>query len=356
MAGRQHGSVAPWPLTGGTADAMAQWSNAGIAQDRDGALTPLMRVHPCGPEGRVAEGSEVERTGEAPGDAVDAAPWRERIVVVRSPVHAARQAVGLDKRLGHAEPKLAALTPARGRGKRQRTDEVPLVEAMARGLQEQRVEGVLTVAWERQVEQQTHYVGRGRGSAQRAQQVREHIRYHITRIAREEDTIVALTARFGWKAFVTNATPQRLSLAEAVLCYRNEYRIERIFNRLKSRVHIAPLFVTRDDQIEGLTYLLTLGVRVLTVMEFVLRRSLQNEQTHLPGLHPENGKKMTNTPTAERILKAFLEVSLSILQTATGEEIRRWLTPLSALQQAILSRLGLATALYQQLEIQNSGN
>ncbi len=121
-------------------------------------------------------------------------------------------------------------------------------------------------------------------------------------------------------------------------------------------MHIAPLFVTRDDQIEGLTYLLTLGVRVLTMIEFVLRRSLQNEQAPLPGLHPENGKKMTNTPTAERILKAFPGVSLTILQTVTGEEIRRWLTPLSALQQAILSRLGLATSLYQQLEMQNSGN
>ena len=356
MAGRQHGYLAPLPLTGGTADAMAQWINEGIAKDRDGALTPIMRVNPCGQEVLVAEGYEVERTCDAPGDAVDAAHWSERILVVRSPVHAARQAVGLEKRLVHAEQKLAALTPARGRGKRQLTDEVSLVEAIARVLQEQRVEGLLTVAWERQVEQQTHYVGRGRGSAKRAQQVREHIRYHITRIAREEDTIATLTARFGWKAFVTNATPQRLSLADAVLCYRNEYRIERIFNRLKSRVHIAPLFVTRDDQIAGLTYLLTLGVRVLTVMEFVLRRSLQNEQAHLPGLHPEDGRKMTNTPTAERILQAFPAVSLTILQTATGEEIRRWLTPLSALQQAILYRLGLAPSLYRQLEMQNSGN
>ena len=356
MAGRQHGYLAPLPLTGGTADAMAQWINEGIAKDRDGALTPIMRVNPCGQEVLVAEGYEVERTCDAPGDAVDAAHWRERILVVRSPVHAARQAVGLEKRLVHAEQKLAALTPARGRGKRQLTDEVTLVEAIARVLQEQRVEGLLTVAWERQVEQQTHYVGRGRGSAKRAQQVREHIRYHITCIAREEDKIADLTARFGWKAFVTNATPQRLSLADAVLCYRNEYRIERIFNRLKSRVHIAPLFVTRDDQIAGLTYLLTLGVRVLTVMEFVLRRSLQNEQAHLPGLHPGNGRKMTNTPTAERILQAFPAVSLTILQTATGEEIRRWLTPLSALQQAILYRLGLAPSLYRQLEMQNSGN
>ena len=79
---------------------------------------------------------------------------------------------------------------------------------------------------------------------------------------------------------------QRLSLAEAVLCYRNEYRVERIFNRLKSRVHIAPLFVKLNDQIEGLTYLLTLGVRVLTVMEFVLRRSLADRSSHTPRLAP----------------------------------------------------------------------
>ena len=219
MARRQHGSLAPLPLTGGTADAMAQWINEGIAQDRDGTLTPLMRVNPCGQEVRVAEGYELERPGDL---AVSATHWSERVLVVRSPVHAAHQAVGLEKRLVHAEHKRAALTPARGRGKRQLTDEVTLVEAIARVLQEQRVEGLLTVTWERQVEQQTHDVGRGRGSAQRAQQVREHIRYHITRIAREEDTIAALTARFGWKAFVTNATQQRLSLADAVLCSRTD--------------------------------------------------------------------------------------------------------------------------------------
>jgi transposase len=183
-------------------------------------------------------------------------------LVVRSPVHAAHQAVGLEKRLVHAEHKLAALTPARGRGKRQLTDEVTLVEAIARVLQAQRVEGVLTVTWERQVEQQTHSVGRGRGSAKRAQPVREPIRSHITRMAREADPIAARTARCGWKALVTNATQQRLSLADAVFGSRNAYRIARIVNRLKSRVPRAPLCVTRDDHIEGLPSLLTLGVRV----------------------------------------------------------------------------------------------
>ena len=262
--------------------------------------------------------------------------WRERVFVVRSPMHANQQAAGLEKRLRHAETTLIALTPPRGRGKRQITDEATLVATIDRVLKEHRVAGLLSVTWEKQVEQTTQYVGRGRGSVHREKRVIQKTRYDITHIVRQEDTIAALSQRLGWKAFVTNAGQTRLSLQDAVLCYRNDYRVERIFHRLKSRVHIAPLFVKLNEQIEGLTYLLTLGVRVLTVTEFVLRRSLEQEQARLPGLHPENKQKMTDKPTAERILQAFADVSLTIIKNAAGEEILRRLTPLSALQEEIL--------------------
>src|SRR3989449_6474050 len=181
-------------------------------------------------------------------------------------------------------------------------------------------------------------------------------RSQIPPSARKEAPTPARRQRFGWKAFVTNAGQKRLSLREAVLGYRNEYRVERIFHRLKSRVHIAPLFVKLNEQIEGLTYLLTLGVRVLTVTEFVLRRSLEQDQATLPGLHLENKRKMTGTPTAERLLQAFAGVSLTIIQSAAGEEILRRMTPLSGGPGAILHRLGLGINLYRQLEIQNMGS
>jgi transposase len=356
LARHQDFYLSPLPLTGATAEAMDAWITAGVTQGERGELTRIWRTNDRGHKVLAAEGYELERTCEAPGDAVDAAAWPERVLVVRSPMHAEQQAAGLEKRLGHAETQLAALTPPRGRGKRQITDEATLVEAIDVVLKEHRVDGLLSVTWEQQVEQTTHYVGRGRGSGHREKRVRQKTRYHITHIARQADTIAVLSQRFGWKAFVTNARPQRLSLEEAVLGYRNEYRVERIFNRLKSRVHIAPLFVKLNDQIEGLTYLLTLGVRVLTVMEFVLRRSLQTEQTTLPGLHPEHKTKRTDKPTAERILKAFADVSLTILKNAAGEEILRRLTPLSGLQEDILQRLGLGAILYAQLEIQAMGN
>ena len=349
LARHQDWYLSPLPLTGATAEAMDAWITAGVAKGKAGELERIWRTNDRGQEVLAAEGYEFERTCGAPvGDAA----WSERVLVLRSPMHAHQQAAGLEKRLSHAEATLVALTPPRGRGQRQSTDEATLLAAIDGVLTAHRVDGLLSVTWEKQVEQKTQYVGRGRGSVSREKRVIQKTRYHITHIARQEDQIADLRHRFGWKAFVTNAGLKRLSLQDAVLCYRHEYRVERIFNRLKSRVHIAPLFVKLNEQIEGLTYLLTLGVRVLTVTELVLRRSLETDQARLPGLHPENKHKMTDKPTAERILKAFSGISLTIIKNATGEEILRRLTSLSGLQEDILQRLGLGAALYRQLEIQ----
>jgi transposase len=353
LARHQDWYLSPLPLTGATAEAMDAWITAGVTQGEAGELAQIWRTNDRGHEVLAAEGYEFARTCCAPGSDM---VWSERVLVVRSPMHATQQTASLETRLRHAETKLAALTPPRGRGKRQITDEATLVEAIGLVLTEHRVDGLLNVTWEKQVEQTTQYVGRGRGSVSREKRVIQKTRYHITHIARQADTIAAFRQRLGWKAFVTNAEQKRLSLQDAVLCYRNEYRVERIFNRLKSRVHIAPLFVKLNEQIEGLTYLLTLGVRVLTVTEFVLRRSLEQDQVRLSGLHPENKHKMTDKPTAERLLKAFADISLTIIKNAAGEDILRRLTPLSGLQEDILQRLGLGAALYRQLEIQAIGH
>ena len=75
-----------------------------------------------------------------------------------------------------------------------------------------------------------------------------------------------------------------------------------------------------------------------------------------PRFAPRAQAKITDKPTAERILKAFAGVSLTIIKNAAGEEILRRLTPLAALQEDILQRLGLGASLYGQLEIQEMGN
>lgn len=326
---------------------------AGGARGEAGARERICRTHDRGHAVLAAAGSECERTCGAPGRGE---AWCDRVVVVRSPIHAPHQAAGLETRLSHAEAQLTALTPPRGRGNRPSTDAATLVGAMDGVRTEHRGEGLRRVPWEQQVEPTTPYVGRGRGAGHRAKRGIQKIRYPLTHLARQADSSAAHRHRLGWKACGTHAGHTRLSLQEAVWCERHAYRVARIFHRLKSRLHIAPLFGKRNEPIEGLTSLLTLGVRVLPVMECVLRRSLGQDQARLPNMPPENKPKSTDRPTAERLLQAFAGVSLTSIAHATGEERLRRITPLSGVQEAILPRLGVGTTLYRQLEIQNMGS
>ena len=130
---------------------------------------------------------------------------------------------------------------------------------------------------------------------------------------------------------------------------------ERIFNRLQSGLPITPLFVSRDDQVQGLTRLLLLGVRVLTLVEFTVRRSLQQEQAKLADLHPENRSK-GNRQTYRGARPKGVFGDLADPYQGCGRTGNQTLADptVSRAQQDILQRLGLEASLYRQLEIQNN--
>src|SRR3989442_7985323 len=85
LAQHQDLYLSPLPLTGTTAEAMDAWITAGVAQGEAGELQRIWRTNDRGHEVLAAEGYEFERTCCAP---VGAAPWSERVLVVRSPLHA----------------------------------------------------------------------------------------------------------------------------------------------------------------------------------------------------------------------------------------------------------------------------
>jgi len=340
--------LCPLPQTGKTPEAMEEWIRDGIALAKQKQLGDVVVNTANDEEVVIASGYEVERqqSGMVHGKELT---WTERVLVVKSFNQAAQQERGLETRLQHAEQKLHALTPPRGRGKRQIPDEETLKAAIEAIEKTHRVEGLLTVEYTCEAERNTKYIGRGRGGANRQQEVVERIRYQVTVVTQEAQTIQDLKETFGWRAYVTDTPRDRVCLDNAVKLYRHECRIERIFHRLKNRVNLVPMYVQEPDQVTGVTHLLTLGVRVLTLIEFVVRRSLEQDQATLPGLHPENHQKLTNRPTSERLLKAFEGLTLTIIHMK--DQIIRHLTPLSDLQKEILKRLELDDVLYHNLEI-----
>src|SRR5205823_2470195 len=129
----------------------------------------------------------------------------------------------------------------------------------------------------------------------------------------DEAALEAAIRRLGWRVYGTNQPSEQLSLAQAVLAYRNEYLVERSLGRLKGRpLSLRPMYVQRADHATGLIRLLSIALRVLTLLEFVGRRQLATAGVQLAGLYAGNPKRETARPTAERLLEAFQEITLTI--------------------------------------------
>lgn len=107
------------------------------------------------------------------------------------------------------------------------------------------------------------------------------------------------------------------------------------------------------DQVKGLVHLLSLGLRILTLIEFVVRRQLKVKGESLVGLHPENPQQETSRPTTERLLKAFDNLTLTILEVR-GQQYGH-ASPLNSLQEQILRLLGLSSEIYSGLVEESSG-
>jgi transposase len=324
---------------------MAAWIEA--ANNREHDLQEIYVENDKGERKLLAKGDEFERLVAAEIDG-EVQEWTERVLVVRSESYRKVQQQGLAGRLQRAREALLALTPKPGRGKRQFRDEPKLIKAAEAILKAHAVEGLLHYTYERQEKRRQKYVGRGRGGPERPQQEIVTVRYQMTAITRQEEAIAARQKTFGWRAYATDAPVAQLSLEQAVLTYRDEWLIERGFHRLKGvPLLLSPLFVKRDDQVVGLTNPLSLAVRFLTLLEFVVRRKLKQNQEKLVGLIANNPKKGIDNPTTERLLKMFDNITLTIVQLP--DQTIRHLPPLTALQTRILELLGLSVDIYTRL-------
>jgi transposase len=268
--------------------------------------------------------------------------WTERILVVYSPGWAKRAKHGLQGRLQRAEEKLWALTPAPGRGKRQYDELAPLQAAAEAILQQHRVTGLLMPTYERQVSQR-----QVRKYKDRPARIQENVRYQL-HLSRNQDAIQEQYRTMGWRLYALNAPAEQLSFSQAILAYRGAPNIERDFSRLKSRpLGLRPVYLQREDHLKGLVRLLSFGLSILTLTEFVARRALANEE--LAGLYPGNPTQTTNRPTTERLLAAFKEITLSFVFLPDQTIVH--ITPLSPLQIRILELLDFPTSIYSNLAV-----
>jgi transposase len=348
----------PLPHTGQTAQLFGSWVEEALRkeaqprQDEDGQKSdPLIQVWQTDEAGErtlIAKGYEFTRTLTALIDEKEET-WTERVQVLQSQSLLSTQKTLLERKLQQAEQEVRQLTRT-GKGHKAWREEDALAVAVQGILHDKDVEGLLEVAWQKEETTRKRYGKSGRPAAGAVAQEEVQIRYQISAVQRAEQQIVQRQERLGWRAEVTNAPEQRLSFEASVLTYREGAGLERPFHQMKDApLGIRPLFVKKDDQIKGLTRLVLIALRVLTLIEIVARAKLAEAGEQLEGLHEGQKNKKEARPTGRRLLRGIARLRLT-LSEVVYQGVASWqLPPLPTLLVRVLALLGLSPTLYSAL-------
>jgi len=301
----------------------------------------LQQVWRPGPEGQpdelVAEGfsMDVELTAKVEDKEVH---WTERRWLVRSLAYARAQEAALERRLERAMAGLRELPTAK-QGKKQlfHAELVKAVEAIltregVTGLLSYKVQAMMTTR------QKRAYAGRP---------AREETDVSfVIEVQQNDEAIREKKREMGWQVYGTNGVG--MSLPQVVWAYRGQYRIENDWSRLKGRpLGLTPLYLQDEVRIQGLVYLLSLALRVLTLLEWVVRERLRQEGSSLQGIYAGQAGRKTVRPSAELLLRAMKTISVSVVEI--NGQTHAMLSPLTAVQKRLLELWCLPSDLYENV-------
>ncbi len=334
------------PLTGEARTQLPTWIETALANRQK--IVPLScQRHDQTNE--LGEGYEWQRRCQATvGE--ETVNWQERVQLIRIGSIVKSQQKNLEARLSRAEAKVRALTPKPGKGRRAYREEAALRTAVTQVLEDEDVTGLMAVQWEKRTEERERYVGPGRGGPKRNRVLEVKVRYEVTAVKRNQKEIEALQERLGWRVQVTNVPAKKLPLAQCVRTYREGWSLERDFHLVKDKpLGISPLYVKKDEQILGLTRLLTIGLRALTWLEIRVREELRKRKEELVGLYAGQANRATASPTAVMLLRAISRSELTLTHVSTPTDQGWHLTALPLLLLQVLDVLGLPSSLYLDL-------
>jgi len=302
------------------------------------ALQQVSRPGPQGqPDELVAEGfcMDVELTATVENEEVR---WTERRWLVRSLAYAQGQQETLERRLATAEACLREL-PIRKQGKKQ-LFHADLMAAAEVIVKRERVEGLLSCTAEAMMTRRKKRAYRDRPATEETD-----VWFEIE-VRRDEKAIGERNRELGWQVYSSNGLG--MSLPQVVWGYRGQYRIEDDWSRLKGRsLGLTPLYLQDEGRMQGLVYLLSLALRVLSLVEWQVREGLRKNGSKLEGVYAGQPGRKTTRPSAELLLGVMSTISVSVIEV--NGKTYTLLSPLTDVQKQLLKLWEMPSDLYETL-------
>ena len=250
--------------------------------------------------------------------------WNERRIIVYSTAFANRQKLAFEKRLAKAKTDLGIILQAK-QGRKKLKTYAEVQSAVQQILTKYQLKDFLQVNIEQRAETKLHF----------------QLQIKVNEVLKAQHL-----QNLGWRVYASNAPKDRLSIQQAILCYRNEYRIEHKFDELLNRVTaLMPVLLHKPHRIKALIRLLLLALKYVSVIQHRVRSELKATKQKIKELIPGNPGRATDKPTTNLILHAFKNIHLNIVSVENKIYVN--ISDLKPVQLKILELLKVPPEIYR---------
>ena len=148
----------------------------------------------------------------------------------------------------------------------------------------------------------------------------------------------------GYYPLLTNRPSDELSIMEAMLAHKNQYKCEHTFRRAKGPYSIEPIYLHTPERIEAFLFLFKIALQMLVLIERTARNNIDKRDRGLDGFMPN--KKDVRNPRSEFMLKEFEDIVQGQMQLPDGNSCS-FVSELNELQEDILAILEVPRHYYE---------
>jgi transposase len=287
----------------------------------------------------IGAGYEIER-GCLYSDNEDVFEWKERLLIVRSFEHAKSEIKKFEIKLNNFEKNLINLT-----SKWESSKEAAEKDLWSKidKLKKDDLFDLFQLETKLIIEEKIQKRSEKRnGKTREGSYKLVKYKYVISSVKVDLEKLSNIKHKLGWRLYVTNAEKKNLIFNDAYKYYRKTmYVIEIGFHVIKDTLNINPLFVRGENQIKGMTRLLMLALKILTLMTATIRANMKKENFILEGLYAGQPKRKHLFPTAQSILSYFSRNNISLIGYEKDGKWEWCITQLNTTCQKILALLNI---------------
>lgn len=150
-------------------------------------------------------------------------------------------------------------------------------------------------------------------------------------------------SRAGYYPLVTNKPASQLSVKDAMMAHKNQYKVEHTYRRSKNRYRLEPIYLHTPERIEAYLFLFKIALQAVVLIERAARKNIQARDEGLDDFMPN--QKDYRTPKAEYLLQKFDHMVSGNMRLSDGNDYG-FVSELTQLQSDILKILDVPERCY----------